>query len=505
MEHKIEPLVDYIAENATVVDPVYYGWDPISKDRPPLQPIRAFPLQALPEVVRDLVIQLAESFQVAPDFPAMMVMAAIGTAIGGRTRVVVKPGVFARGNIYVLCFMPPAERKSSVMRPITEPYELYRQEGLLEWNRAKLNQEIYEARKADIVKRLSKIGHTPDDERQLTDQLDQLEMEEPVSICPDLLCANATEEALVKRMAETDARILVISGEARDIIQVIEGLYSQNGQNRETVYLQSFDGEAIIVDRVNKKFRIDNPCIGLVLAAQLDVLRRLFANKLLAASGFISRLIMLVPDSLVGRRFYNEKAVRPESQARYNDLVLDLLRQSQRDAEIREVYLTDDGKSLWVEFYNHVEAELVGAYESESVSAVRYPAQALRLALIIAKCEGHEYIEADDVARALDIMDCLMLHAKRAREFVYAHLPIELDYIIRYVVEHDMREFSLAQLRRARHAKQPEAKEWVERLEQLGYVRFKCRPRGANVTDVYEANPYLWDLPHHNSGGAADA
>ncbi|MEU7046768.1 DUF3987 domain-containing protein [Streptomyces varsoviensis] len=125
-----------------------------------------FPVDALPRWLRDQVVALAEFTQTPPDMAATMGLAALSTTAGGRVHFQIRPGWVEQANLYLVCAMPPASRKSDVFAAMTAP--IYRIEdelaqqakpAIIEAQTAKETAEaevgalLAKARKSDSVDR----------------------------------------------------------------------------------------------------------------------------------------------------------------------------------------------------------------------------------------------------------------------------------------------------------------------------------------------------------------
>jgi len=196
---------------------------------------------------------------------------------------------------------------------------------------------------------------------------------------------------------------------------------------------------------------------------------------------------------LVGQRRWHEGAIDPAVQQAYSDAVLRLLEESwQQSAEV-SFSLADDARERWIAFYNDLEARLLTDLAAFPSVTVRHQSLPLRLALIIAKCEGHGCIEAADMACATELTEYVMAHSRRALGMMYSGLDPQLSRILRYIRNHDMRTFSSAELRRGLSVRRAELEAWLDELAEQGYVRFKEVPAGKNVSPVFESHPGLWD------------
>ena len=85
----------------------------------------SFPVDALPQVLKDLSQSLAEVHGVPPEFPAAVAMTVVGAAVGRGLRLNTVRGMTTYANLYVLVGMRSGLGKSTVMKPICAPFFTY--------------------------------------------------------------------------------------------------------------------------------------------------------------------------------------------------------------------------------------------------------------------------------------------------------------------------------------------------------------------------------------------
>ena len=72
----------------------------------------SFPVEALPESLKDYVKDVAGSIQVPIDLPAMLSLAAVSVAAGGKYQVQAKPDWIEQVNLYLAVVMASATRNT---------------------------------------------------------------------------------------------------------------------------------------------------------------------------------------------------------------------------------------------------------------------------------------------------------------------------------------------------------------------------------------------------------
>lgn len=113
-------------------------YTPKAEPSPVLQPIvpltpqwsdlPAFPVDALPDVIRNYVSAVAEHSQTAPDMAAVISLGVLATCLQGKYKIEGTPGYCEPLSLYTVVIAAPGERKSSVMRDMTTFLYEYEQE-----------------------------------------------------------------------------------------------------------------------------------------------------------------------------------------------------------------------------------------------------------------------------------------------------------------------------------------------------------------------------------------
>jgi hypothetical protein len=150
--------------------------------------------------------------------------------------------------------------------------------------------------------------------------------------------------------------------------------------------------------------------VALHLQVQPDVAARLFADPVLMDQGFLSRVLVVSPESLQGRRFWREAS--PEDDvaahayvARLNELLrrsMPLKEGTRNELSPRVLPLSGEARALWIAFSDEVEAQLVrgGALEQISGLAAKLAEHAARIAGVLALFENLDAAEISASALA---------------------------------------------------------------------------------------------------------
>ena len=94
-------------------------FQPIVPLTPQWSDLPAFPVDTLPDVIRNYVSAVAEHSQTAPDMAAVISLGVLATCLQGKYRIEGTPGYCEPLSLYTVVIAAPGERKSSVMRDMT--------------------------------------------------------------------------------------------------------------------------------------------------------------------------------------------------------------------------------------------------------------------------------------------------------------------------------------------------------------------------------------------------
>jgi hypothetical protein len=169
-------------------------------------------------------------------------------------------------------------------------------------------------------------------------------------------------------------------------------------------------------------------------------------------------------------------------------------------AEPQYVGLSPEAKGLWVAFYDKVEAQSGpgGALAGMLSIAIRFPAQALRLALIAACCEGSKQIEERHMRNGILLTAYFAVHATRAQQAMKSHqLPEGARRVLSRIRKDGLMDFSISEIQRAlglRSSEETEAA--VAALAVAGYCRPLVAPErestpGRKPSPRFEVNPQV--------------
>lgn len=289
-----------------------------------------FPVNVFPRWLYDYVLAETEAKQTPVDLAAMLALSVLSTACARYVVVEAAPGWCEPVNLYTVTALPPASRKSPIFAAMTAPIVAYERELLAraetEILRAQAQREILEQR-LQAAKREAAQAKGQAAQQSAMDRIDSLIAElhtMTVPPRPRLVVDDITSERLASMLAE-HGRIAALSPEG-NIFSLIAGRYSAGDAPNFDVYLKSYNGETLRVDRKSRPAEIVySPALTLGLTVQPEVIRGLGDKRAMRGLGLLGRLIYAMPESTVGRRKINPLPVPASVNTTYHERVRWLL------------------------------------------------------------------------------------------------------------------------------------------------------------------------------------
>ncbi|MFE2494217.1 DUF3987 domain-containing protein [Streptomyces scopuliridis] len=265
-----------------------------------------FPVTALTPWMAEYVAAVAEFTQTPPDLGATMALAAVSTAAGGRVHVEIRPGWREQSNLYLVCAMPPASRKSDVFAAMTEPiYDVERQ--LQEESRARIIEaetakEAALAEAEGLMARARKPGDGMDRSALVAEASAAKLLAEEIAVPPRprlTVSGDITPEPLAQQLAVH--RCLAALSPEGDLFDIIAGRYS--AKPNLGVFLQAHKGERLQTDRITREQpSVDKPALTIGITPQPAVLQDLAGAPGARDRGLLARFLYALPASNLGYR-----------------------------------------------------------------------------------------------------------------------------------------------------------------------------------------------------------
>ncbi|WP_327190004.1 DUF3987 domain-containing protein [Streptomyces xinghaiensis] len=289
-----------------------------------------FPVSALTPWIGEQVAAVAEFTQTPPDLAATMALAALSTAAGGRVHVEIRPGWREQSNLYLVCAMPPASRKSDVFAAMTEPiYDVERQlqdESRAQIIEAETSREAALAEAEGLMAKARKPGDGVDRTALVAEAAAAKLLAEEIHVPPKprlTVSGDITPEPLAQQLAIH--RCLAALSPEGDLFDIIAGRYS--AKPNLGVFLQAHKGERLQTDRITREQpSVDKPALTIGITPQPAVLQDLAGAPGARDRGLLARFLYALPPSNLGYRKTRTTPVPEPVAQRYRDLLSRLLR-----------------------------------------------------------------------------------------------------------------------------------------------------------------------------------
>ena len=327
----------------------------------------------LPPVLGDFCAGLAEEKQVPVEIAAAMALSTLATAAQSRYVVRIREGYTEPMNLYTLCPLEPANRKSATVEACTVP--------LKEWERwiaETMAPEVKEARSKRLtMEKTIEAKRNKATKCATMQEIDELQKEilaleeqlPEVPVVPRLLADNTTPEALAVLMENMGGCIAIITAEG-GIFDILAGMYSKGTPNLD-LFLKAHSGDSFRVDRrMAAPVLLDNPRLTLGISPQPITLAERSASKIFRGRGLDGRFLYFMPESLLGRRKLEPSPMSPAVKSRFHDKVRGLLplRWCPDMPEPVELELSPEAYQIWLAFAGEVEKGLAPGGEFEGLN-----------------------------------------------------------------------------------------------------------------------------------------
>jgi uncharacterized protein DUF3987 len=383
----------------------------------------AFPVSALPEPLSSWVSAEATATQTPVDLPALVALSCVSAILAKHVEVQVRKGWSEPLGLYSVVVLPPANRKSAVVRDATFPiieFERERQDQLRpQVALARARRRAFEK----LVKRAEKEGSAD----EVAAALERLESVS-VPVVPRFLADDITAEKLGCLLREQGGKMAIISAEG-GIFDLMAGKYSHEGQANFEIYLKGHSSDDLRVDRIGRDpITVRAPVLTIGLTVQPAVLEKLRGNETFRGRGLLARFLYSIPESLIGRRATRPPPVPTNTAAAYTARLRQLLTLYQRapgQAEIdaRTLHLSAAADDYLDAYAAKLEPRLGpdGDMAAFADWGGKLAGAIARIAALLHCAENAEwapYVPWEAVERAILIGDYLIEHARAAHQLM---------------------------------------------------------------------------------------
>ncbi|MCH7532510.1 MAG: DUF3987 domain-containing protein [Gemmatimonadetes bacterium] len=298
----------------------------------PPEPDR-LPVEVLPPVLRDMALTIQRATQAPSDAAVAAVLGAVSVAVVGQALVEICPRRQWRKPVhtFVGIEMPSGTGKSPLIERVKEPIERWEakraRDQRPERRAAAERLKLAEERLARARKKAANQKASDEDQSAYQNAVAEHTKAEGAPRGDfQLLIQDATEEELVRIMADNCGRVACVDSEAT-LLEVASGRYG-NGDSRLAALTHGWDGGAMRVNRVSRP-RVDIPSanLALLVGIQPGIIHGMLNAQTMKQRGVLNRFIWVSPtvdwdDILVGA---DVPALDLAAVGRYGDAVTRLL------------------------------------------------------------------------------------------------------------------------------------------------------------------------------------
>lgn len=447
-----------------------------------------FPLEQLPDQLRGIVADVAESVQVPVDLPALLALGVTAAACTYAGLWVELPHLPASPvALYLVPVLKPSERKSTVFKLLIEPLTSF--ERTLRRQRAPeilAAKERHAAEQAFLSNLRRQAREADADEKRaalvtrIAEEAGKLAVPPPE---PSLIAGDATPEGLGVKLQEQGGRLSVFDTEGSLLANAL-GRYSSGTTNFDLL-LRCWSGDELRVDRKgSSNLYLPCPVLTICLTIQPEMLRRLGEHRESVTQGLASRFLFAIPASRVGRRTFRFVSIREAARRLYEAALLRVLHLGPPPPDTgsgparRLVRVSEEAFPRWVEFHDATELELGpgGRLEALADWGGKLPGNVARIAAALHAVQHHRAtcerpIDERTMAAAVAIGSYFKAHALAAYELLGADPEAALALrVAEAIAANRWESFSERDLYRPLGIKPATLRPVLATLEERGYL-----------------------------------
>lgn len=461
----------------------------------------AFPTDSLPHPLGEWVTAVAQNTETPIDMAAVCALAVLSCAVQGKFVISPKNHYSEPLNLYFLIIANSGERKSAIVRLLTQPIYQYehkeneRRHALMEAEQVKLNslKKQFETLERDgKIEEASKV------------RLQYRSTEQCQTKALRLIADDVTPEAMTSLLANNNGVLSIITTEG-GIFDTLAGRYS-NTISIDTV-LKAYSGDPIRVDRKGREGEvINNPTLTMLLSAQDNVLAEIMKNEAFKSRGLTARILYSRPKSKMGSRNFDTPEIPADLEIAYKQLIVKLLEIPYPTSSVFPVIrLSPSAQKKVIHFHDWLEPKLIDGLEHMEGWGAKLLGNMLRIAGILhcAKnptAPSEIALSSDTVQQAITISKYFLRHAKCVYNLLGTDKDIQLGkQIIKKLQQQEKREltkYQIYRLCRGSFQRVDDLNPILDILTEYGYLKERKYPAptgGRPRANGYLLNPNFFD------------
>lgn len=459
----------------------------------------AFPINSLPDSLKQYVTAVSESTATPVDMAAICALAMVSTAVQSKFSILGKDDYSESLNLYTLIVANPAERKSAVVRAMTDVVHRYEREQ----NKKRASQ----IKEEEIQLEVLRAEYNNSKNLSFEQRLKLKNLEENKTTLLRLIADDITPEALTSLLADNHGKLTVISTEG-GLFDTLAGRYSKSNSVSIDTVLKAHCADPIKVDRKGREHEeIEQPTLTMLLAAQDGVLNDILNNQTFSARGLVARFLYTRPPSPIGTRSYQTPKIPLEAKDSYENLLLKLLEIPYPSLDgIKKITLSQEAALKSERFFNWLEPQLRDQLSPIVGWAGKLSGTCLRIAgllhCVLKKDNADKVpVSAKTMAHAIKISIYFLKHAQYIFMMMGADkVSAQAKFLLKRLEQQGNNELTKYQMHRLGRGMFPKTNDVIPALNLLvehGYLQeiHHISPTGGRPRDcTYLLNPLHFDI-----------
>jgi hypothetical protein len=391
-----------------------------------------FPVEALGELLGNAALAIHDRAQNPIAICAQSVLAAASLSVMGHADVVLPIGRTVPISLFLLCLAVTGERKSTGDNLAMAPIEAYEKELRATYDLDLFQYQIacraWEIAKEQIEKQGK--GQKPISQSELRTKLEQHGKPPPAPIEPTMLTDEPTIQGLELHYKVGMPILGLFASEGGKFINGHSMADDKTKLRASTSLSDLWDGKPIRRMRAEGGSNyMPGRRLCMHLQVQPDIAAPLLADAALKSQGFMSRLLLAYPETMIGDRMQRlEKETTELYLAAYAAHIRKLLRADlpladgkKNELEPHALEMSADAQALWRAFADAVEIQMKAGAELHRVVQFvnKLPEQAARIAAVLTlvetKLQAAE-ISAEHMVRGITLAKHYASEAVRLNE-----------------------------------------------------------------------------------------
>jgi hypothetical protein len=352
---------------------------------------KSFPINVLPEVVRNFVFAAAAAIGCDPAFIALPLLGSLARAIGNRRLICLKPGSWTEpAIIWAAIVGKSGTHKTPAIQAGTGFLQQRETKAIEEYQKALA--EYIDGNRAETSSSRSTNGGPTRSTPELNGK----------PSCVRYITSDITIEALAAILAAQLDGLLVVRDELAGWLNGIAEYKRGNGSDLGH-WLASWSATPMTVDRKTgpqRLLRAPRAAVSIIGGIQPDVLKRSIGREHMQ-DGLCARLLLAMPDPRPVQ--WSEDTVSSAIEAAMSRVIEGLLAlepavDENGDPTPQEMPLSGAAKAAWVSYFNRHRCELAGLDNDFAAAWSKLEAYTARFALIFQLCSlvaGEPYTSPD--------------------------------------------------------------------------------------------------------------